>query len=89
MATTNQDFDTRSRKYCPWGRAPTTGTTFEGLLFGVVGLFMVATVASLLYRGEITNAARSHDPTAATPLLHTVVASAGADTHRPAEATNK
>ncbi len=87
MAGTNQDFDTRSKKQCLWSRAPATGTTFEGLLFGVVGLFMIATVASLLYHGEIANADRSHDPTVATPLLHTVVASAGADTHRPAEAT--
>jgi hypothetical protein len=87
MARTNQDLDTRSRKHCQWTRAPATGTTFEGLLFCIVGLFMVVTVALPLHRGEITNADRSHDPTVATPLLHTVVASAGADTRRPAEAT--
>ncbi len=87
MARTNQDFDTRSKKQCSWSRAPAIGTTIEGLLFGVVGLFMVATVGSLLYRGEITNADGLHNPTVATPLLHTVVASAGADTRRLAEAT--
>lgn len=45
MARTNQEFDTRSKKHCPWSRAPATGATFEGLLFCVVGLFMVATIA--------------------------------------------
>lgn len=83
MARTNQDLDTRSRKHCQWTRAPATGTTFEGLLFWIVGLFMVVTVALPLYRGEITNADTSHGPTvAATRLLHTVVASAGADTRQ-------
>lgn len=87
MARTNQEFDTRSKKQCSWSRAPATGTTIEGLLFGVVGLFMVATVALPFYRGVMTNADTPHYETVATATYHSAVASAGAEARTPAQAT--
>ena len=87
MARTNQDFDTRSRKHCAWSRAPLTGTTFEGLLFCVVGLFMVVTVSLPLYRGAVANADTSHYETVAAPMQRNVIASVGTDIRMPAQAT--
>jgi hypothetical protein len=86
MARTNQDFETRSKKHCVWSRTPSTGTTIEGLLFCVVGLYMVVTVALPLYRGAVANADTSHYKTVAAPVQHNVIASVGTDVRIPAQA---
>jgi hypothetical protein len=78
MAGTNQDLDTRSKKQCPWSKAPATGTTIEGLLFCVVGLYMVVTVALPLYRGATTNADTPGYEAVATTTHNSVFASAHA-----------
>jgi len=76
MARTNQDFETRSKRHCLWSRTPATGTTIEGLLFCVVGLYMVVTVALPLYRGAVANVDTSHYETVAAAVQHNVIASA-------------
>ena len=86
MARTNQDFETRSKRHCLWSRTPATGTTIEGLLFCVVGLYMVVIVALPLYRGAVANVETSRYATVAAAVQHNVIASVVTDVRIPTQA---
>jgi len=70
MARAKQDFETRSKRHCLWSGTPAMGTTIEGLLCSIVGLYMVVTVALPLYHGAAADVDTSHYETVAAAGQH-------------------